>query len=417
MRKSFRTLFLLHVFVLICVQLPALTLCEALAIAESHSLLKIADSEINIAEIEEKFSSLRGPAELSLTTEKLGGPSGFGASEISLEYAVPLKNLGLSRSAANLARMAKETEKIKKSNLRKFILNETAKSFNRALIMEEFVEKAAENIENSKKLLEVSQIMAESGSISESEVYRAELVVKQAEQDYSAAEGDLEQALSELSVAMGTTQNVKGPLKGQAGSDLELPDINSLNELILKHNSEIVALNSELIKISGRRALIRASERPSWKIVGGAVNERESGDTTAVFGISGEFPHRRDNKKEIEILKEEEKRLTLLLNNVKREAFLKLEGLVKQFERLKMQTAGLKADILPGAERLYNLSVEGYKLGKIGQTEVLQVQRELLDMRKAYLEKTKELWAAATDIETLTGHGFTYLYECGPEGK
>jgi outer membrane protein TolC len=105
------------------------------------------------------------------------------------------------------------------------------------------------------------------------------------------------------------------------------------------------------------------------------------------------------------------------LNNVKREAFLKLEGLVKQFERLKMQTAGLKADILPGTERLYNLSVEGYKLGKIGQTEVLQVQRELLDMRKAYLEKTRELWAAAVAIETLTGQGFTYLYECGLEGN
>ncbi|MDD3001605.1 MAG: TolC family protein, partial [Candidatus Riflebacteria bacterium] len=145
--------------------------------------------------------------------------------------------------------------------------------------------------------------------------------------------------------------------------------------------------------------------------------ERESGDTTAIFGISGEFSHRRDNKKEMEILNEEKKRITLLLNNVKREALLKLEGLISQFERLKKQTAGLKAEILPGAEKLYNLSIEGYKLGKIGQAEVLQVQRELLDMRKAYWDKTAELWAAATAIETLTGHGFTYVYECGTEEK
>lgn len=417
MRKFFRTLFFLQTFVLICAHLPALTLCEALAIAESHSLLKIADSEIRIVELEEKYSSVRGPSELSLTTEKLGGPTGFDGTEIGLEYAVPLKNGKFNRSVANLAKMTIEIEKIKKSNLRKFILNETAKAFNRALIMEEFVKKATENIENSKKLLEVSEIMAESGSISESEVYRAELVLKQAEQDHSAAESELEAALNELAAAMGTDQTIKDSLKGETGSELDLPDTKTLTDILLKHNSEIVALNAELTKITGRRALVSASAKPSWKLVGGALNERESGDTTAIFGITGEFSHRRDNKKEMEILNEEKKRITLLLNNVKREALLKLEGLISQFERLKKQTAGLKAEILPGAEKLYNLSIEGYKLGKIGQAEVLQVQRELLDMRKAYWDKTAELWAAATAIETLTGHGFTYVYECGTEEK
>lgn len=409
MQQRYFAIIILSILIGISSNSSALSIQEALTIAESHPLLKIYDSVIQKAKTEQKIINKRGPSELSLVTEKLGGKSGFNVSEIKLEYAIPLKNHRLARAVENLVNITKNSENLKKNSLKRLILNETVKSFSMALAMCELVEKAQQNIENSKKLLEVSKIMAETGSISESEVYKAELALKQAELELSVAEGEYQTSLFDLSSAMGLKESINSKLEGDSEMQIVLPNSAELQELLLRQNPEIINANTQLAYLSGEQSLLRMKSKPEWKLITGATNDQESRDTSLTFGFNTEFSNKRDSLGEIKLLEEEKKHLLQVLENITRESLLSLNNLLLRFKRIKHQLTTLKSEIIPSIERLYQLSIEGFSLGKTGQTDVLLVQQELLAMRKTYWFKVIELIDAATSIENLTGFGFSYM--------
>ena len=69
------------------------------------------------------------------------------------------------------------------------------------------------------------------------------------------------------------------------------------------------------------------------------------------------------------------------------------------------EAAGLEADVLPGARRVFDAYQEGYRQGKFGYLEVLDAQRTLFEARGRYIEALALYRKAFADMERAVGGG------------
>jgi cobalt-zinc-cadmium efflux system outer membrane protein len=90
------------------------------------------------------------------------------------------------------------------------------------------------------------------------------------------------------------------------------------------------------------------------------------------------------------------------------------QRLSKVFERYanaQNQVERYSSEILPAAERSFELTREGYRSGEFGFLTLLTALRTLFHTKLAYLEAQRELWVSASEIE---GMLLTNSLELGP---
>jgi outer membrane protein, heavy metal efflux system len=85
----------------------------------------------------------------------------------------------------------------------------------------------------------------------------------------------------------------------------------------------------------------------------------------------------------------------LMLRN---EVFQHLEELINAYE----QANTLKADIIPSAEKAFQLAYEGYQVASLPYLEVLDAQRTLFEVKEQYVEALKSYHTASANVQRLT---------------
>lgn len=386
----------------------ALTLSEALAQAEQHPILKIHDLNIQGRQDEANDASSRGPANIALTSENLGGDSGFSGIETTLEVEIPFKNARRISARKKLSSIKVDISRLEKETARWLILSQTTRAFHKALAITGLTDKARENIENSEKLLDASKVMVDSGAAAEQEIYQAELVLQQAKLELQSLQDLLEDAKADLVTAMGFESLVEIDVIGSISSELELPQIEDLERIIFNSHPEIINRHIEATHAQARLDLIKAENSPAWSMTAGARNIGENGTNDFIIGFSAELPRSRDNQGERKALQKDLERIALEKKNSQRDLHLKLQSSWQKFKRLQEQTRKLRDEILPGAYHLFELSLTGYQLGKTDQIVVLQAQKEFIDQKENYLQRLEELYEAADSIESLASYSGSY---------
>lgn len=381
----------------------ALTLPEALDTAEQHPSLKLHGLNIIARELETVDASAKGPSNLDISTENFGGKSGFDELETTIEFSVPLQNARVVRAKKALAEAQVGLSHLEKDATRWLIMSQVSRAFHRALVMTGLVDEARENIENAQKLLDAARIMHESGSVAEQEVFQAELVLQHSELEQQTLQGELEDAKAELTTAMGLATIEDFEVVGSITTELEIPDFATLRGIIASSHPDLALRENEKTRTEARLSLLRAESQPSWSLVAGAKNARETGSNDFLIGISAELPGSSATRGERAALKKDAERLELEKANMFRELSLSLQSELQHFRRLQSQTARLRDQIVPGAMRLFEMALTGYQLGKTDQVVVLQAQKEYLSQKQAYLQKLDELYQSAAAIENLTG--------------
>ncbi len=381
----------------------ALTLSDALELAEQHPVLK--QHELNIAgrQYEIIDASAKGPAAVSINSESLGSGSGFDGLETTIEASFPLRNNARVRARKKLAEEIVELARLEKTAARWLIINQTSRAFHHALVTRDLVEKARNNIQNSEKLLDAARIMVESGSVAEQEVYQAELVVQQAKLDAETAQTDFADAIAELAVAMGLDTCDSIEITGSATADLEIQSFEELEKIVLTSHPDLVSRRAEINRLKAALKLLEADNKAVWSITTGARHLNDDGKNDFLIGIEAELPNRRDNLGSRKAAAKDIERLLLETANLERELRLKLKAAIQRFAGLKDQAGKIRDEILPGAWHLFELSLAGYQLGKTDQIVVLQAQKDYLNQRESYLQSLIKLYEAVDSIEGLAG--------------
>ncbi|MBU1105205.1 MAG: TolC family protein [Candidatus Riflebacteria bacterium] len=404
MRVLIRFIILLFILFLPFNHLQALTLSEALEIAEQHPALQSHDLNIKGREHEARDANARGASSISLNSENIGGSRpGFSSLESTIEFSLPIQDGQKTKARKKLATARIDLSKLEKTSARWIIKSQTQRAFHRALTSRALVEKADENIENAQKLLSAAQIMVEAGAVAEQEVFQAELLLQQAKLELQSLLGRLEDAKADLAIAMGLDSLQDQNIEGSATIDLQLPAIEELEELVLNSHPEILAKKLLSTETQSKLEAIRADNRPNWEITAGARNLRETSQHDFLIGFTVELPRARDNRGERQALAYDLERLALEKANTARELRLKLLNAWQRFNRLQEQSKKLRDEILPGAYRLFELSLTGYQLGKTDQIVALQAQKEYLNQKDNYLQRLEELYEAMDYMEGLAG--------------
>lgn len=405
--RDFIRLFVLVIFLfLISSEVFALTLAEALQIAEQHPVLQLHDLNIQGRQHEKRDAAARGATGLSLTSENFGGhQTGFSDLETTFELTLPIQDAHKVRARQKLGDAAISLTQQEKIADRWQIMAHTTRAFHKALSITSLIEGAQANIDNSQKLVSAARIMVESGAVAEQEIYQAALLLQQAELEKKTLADSLAEAKAELAIAMGLEELVDSTIIGSITDDIELPGFDQLELMIKTSHPEIRNRESEIAEAEARLQILRSDNRPAWNVVAGARNQREMNQNDFLIGIAAELPRSRDNHGARLALKKDIARLRLTQINTQRELRLKLLSAWQKLTRLKEQSQILRDKILPDAHHLFELSLEGYQLGKTDQIVVLQAQREYLQQKNSYLQRLNELYEAYDYIGSLVGSG------------
>ncbi|EKD81712.1 MAG: outer membrane efflux protein [uncultured bacterium] len=410
MRVLMRFVILLHIIFFPFNQSQALTLDDALEIAQKHPVLQSHDLNIRGREHEAKDANAKGASSISFNSENFGGSQrGFSNVESSIEFSLPIQDRKKVKARTKLARARIDLSKLEKTSAAWIIQSQTQRAFHRALTARLFAEKAEENIENAQKMVNAAQIMVEAGSTAEREVFQAELLSQEAKLEHQSFLGRFEDAKADLAIAMGLDSLQHHSIEGSATIDLQLPAIEELEKLVLSSHPEILVGDLLADEVQSKLAVIRAENRPGWEITAGARNLRETSQHDFLIGITVELPRARDNKGERQALKYDLERLALEKANKARELRLQLLNAWQKFTRLQNQSIKIRDEILPASYHLFELALTGYQLGKTDQIVVLQTQKEFLSHRDNYLQNLEELYEAMDYIESLAGPANTVI--------
>ncbi|MFY9288633.1 MAG: TolC family protein [Alphaproteobacteria bacterium] len=169
-----------------------------------------------------------------------------------------------------------------------------------------------------------------------------------------------------------------------------------------QNNPDIARLDAQVARSNANLELEKANAIPDLKVSAGVRDFRETNNRAFVIGLSMPIPIFDSNRGNIvkaqhEARKSEsEKRLATL--NLGTELTRANQGLETAYE----EAEALKNTILPAAEKSFQLSREGYQLGKFSYLEVLDSQRTLFDTRRQYNNALKEYHTRKAEAERLT---------------
>jgi outer membrane protein, heavy metal efflux system len=78
------------------------------------------------------------------------------------------------------------------------------------------------------------------------------------------------------------------------------------------------------------------------------------------------------------------------------------------------EVSTLHDEVLPAAEQAFQATQEGYRLGKFGLLDVLDIQRTLFETRGRYLEALATYHKAVAELERLSGEEVHAVSENAP---
>lgn len=242
------------------------------------------------------------------------------------------------------------------------------------------------------------------GKASQVEETRAGVAVASARIVLERAKRDLEASRRALSASWGN----RYPRFERASGDLDaLPPIPTFDRLaaLLIRNPELALWASE---VAMRRAAVELAESnavPDLTVAAGYRRYSVPGDdvNALLVGVSIPLPVFDRNQGGIRAARslvarsEEERRAAeLRLAIVLAESYRALSNAHSEY-------AALRETVLPGAKSAFDLTSEGYRLGRFGILDVLDSQRTLSEVRAQSLRAATEFHKAVVDVERLIG--------------
>jgi cobalt-zinc-cadmium efflux system outer membrane protein len=282
-------------------------------------------------------------------------------------------------------------------------LSHVSRSFIEVLSAQRRVALAEETVSLTEQSAGVVSERVKAGKVASVEETKASVAVATARIGLGRTRRRLDASRRTLSATWGTTSPHFKAVVGDLDSIGSIPELERLTELLNRH-PELALWAAEVSLRQATVDLAKAGRVPDLTV--GAGYRRHSvgeGADTFLVGVSIPLPFFNRNQGRIQEALHQEARAEA----ERRSAEIRLGiALAESYETLSSaysEVTALRDTVLPGAQSVFEVMTEGYRLGRFGLLDVLDSQRTLFDVRHQYLRAATEYHKAVVDVERLIG--------------
>lgn len=322
----------------------------------------------------------------------------FAPTQLIIAQQFPIwgkRGLGIDASQFNLR--SKEQDVL----ATKLLLIQTVKDvFYTALAQEQFVDIAKSNYELSEGILKAATRLYEEGETTLGDKLRAESELAEAKKEVIDSEKNLNHAKAELNFVLGRSANTPVSVEG----DLPFIDVKeNVDSLIDKAMSKRPELSRDTLTLNSLQkelSLARRSYFPDPEI--GFITE--SGDETSyglTFGIS--LPLWYQGQGEIAKAKARITRQESTIMLQRNQISLEVKNAYSDLEGFKDQIVLFQKDLIPNAEKAFDITNKAYTLGAEMIINLFEARRTLINARKGYVQALLDYNVSLAELEKALG--------------
>ncbi len=279
-------------------------------------------------------------------------------------------------------------------------------AFSAVLFAKERVNYNQQNLKLSQNFLRMAQIRYEAGSVAKLEVLRARVEEAKARNELYLSENELDLSKAALNFLlarpMETTLQIEGKLEAQS---LE-PSLEELQEKAFKYRPEIIGARHAVEGARSAVSLAKLSYAPDFGFRIGRHWESELGNNWDIeFGINLPIFMWQRQKGEIAEAKANLYSLTSISESTKNRITLDVKDSFLRVAALKNRIQLFQEEILVEAQEAYRIAIRSYEEGEIGNLELLEGQRTLMEVNLSYADALFEYNMALAELEKAVGGG------------
>ena len=343
--------------------------------------------------------------EVEMELESFGGTgdvAGFDGAETILMLGQVLEIGGKRGKRTTVALLERDLEGWEYEAKRLDVFAEATVAFIRVLANQERLAVAEESYRLAGLVLEVVSERVKAGKVSPLEQTRAAVEAASTEIEVERVRNDLEVSRRVLAATWGSDR----PVFERARGDLSRVDaIPALEPLLGRagQGPEIARWETEIDMLEAAVAMEKSLAIPDLEIGAGVKRELEGGLDTYIVGLGFALPVFDRNQGGIREAEcnlaraQEERRATEV--RVSAELTEAYQALATSY----IEATSLGTTVLPGAERAFEATGEGYRQGKFSYLDVLDAQRTFFDVRAQYIDALEGYHEAVTEMERLVG--------------
>lgn len=391
----------------------ALTLESAIQRAwEQHPGVRAAEADAEAARA--RVAGARRLVQDNPDLEVAVGPRSR-ATDRTVDYEVsitqPIDVTGRRRARIDAARASLKAAEARLAEARGAVAADVREAFGRALAAEAHEQLAADAIELAAQALKAAEKRHQAGDASLIEVNAARIEVGRSQRARGAARRMRAAALAELRLLLGTGAaplSLQGPavslsLQGQLGP---APQARALDVAAL--TAEAAGNRADLLAARHEREVARAEHRlaareavPAPRV---GVSFREEEDARILQGVlSMELPLFDRNQAERGVsharARQAELAVAALEQRVTQEVALSVERVRTAREALD----AFGGDVREALDQNMALVTRGYEAGELDFLALLLMRREMLEVRREYIEALLELSSAEAHLDRVLG--------------
>jgi outer membrane protein, heavy metal efflux system len=371
----------------------------------ANPTLRQAATEIRSATLRKLQSGLWPNPTVGYVGEEIrGGSFGGGEQGFFVQQDVILGGkLGLNRKI--LAQEVRQAE-AENDEQRLRVNNAVKIQYYQALVAQVMVDMRKELSRISSETAKYSRQLFNIGQQNESEVLQAEIEAQEADLAVVSAEHMRRRAMTALAAVVGNASVQEATLGGSLEENL--PELNEQQLLasLLRESPAVRIAQVGVTRAEAALARARRERVPDLVLRGGLEQNREQQETTGrPVGLQGFaevgvrlklFDRNQGNiqaaQADLERTQAEVKRIDLVLRE-------RSASFVENYRTAKIMADRYRTEILPRAQRAYELIYKRYGLLQASYPQVLISQHNLFKAETNYIQNLETLWANAIGLQ------------------
>jgi len=348
---------------------------------------------------------LPNPA-LSAELENIGGTGsitkGAQASESTLQLSQLIELGGKRAKRLRLAGLERELTGWDYEVKRLDVLTEAKKAFVDEVATAERLAFTADLLRLAEHVQRTVSARVQAGKVSPIEQTRTRITVSTARLKVQQARTIYEAAKKRLAAFWGSTTPAFEGVSGFLDTTTPLPSLEALTAQVQK-NPDIARWATEL---AARRAHVEVAQSkavPDLTVSGGVRYLNEVKEGTFVLGFSLPLPLFDRNQGGIQEAYVRLSKAELEQRVAEVRVSTALSDAYQNIVNAENEVTTLQNEVLPTAQETFQATEEGYRLGKFGLLDVLDVQRTFFETRGRSLEALATYHKAVADLERLSG--------------
>ncbi len=391
---------------------PATGLPQLIASAlRNNKDLQAATYAIQIARARLVQAGLRPNPRLELSAQSdfLFGNEGQYASSVGVSQEFPVA--GRLARQKDLARVDIALAEAEVANAQRLLADDVAGRYYRLAVGLQRVAGLEGLIAAEEGLAKTTRARFHAAEVSEMDVNTVQLDIQRLLLERSLSQSEQQALLASLNALLGRSPDTPLLVAPGLATSESLPALGQVQRNALRQRPDLAGAMLAVDRAAAERALAQSTRWQDWTVGVSLAQDRQviSGlppqGTDRAIGLTLSIPLPLINKNQGLIAEAQANRdqasarLEALVLNVSSE----VAGAHAEAARLQLALGQFKKNLLPIGERNVFLARQGYSMGLIPVTEVMQAQRQLAEADKSYLTALDQYLQALVRLHAAAG--------------